>query len=130
MKHAGIMHSELAGRLAALGHTQTIAIADIGLPLPRDVPYVDLAIVHGLPRFADVLDAIVGELAIEGNVYATEAEGTLAGRILADRSDALGSGHLVPHEELKDLLGSCSFIVRTGEATPYANVILRCGVPF
>jgi D-ribose pyranase len=34
------------------------------------------------------------------------------------------------HNELKVLLSSTAFIVRTGEASPYANVVLEAGVPF
>ena len=37
---------------------------------------------------------------------------------------------LVPHEELKRIVARAKLVVRTGEATPYSNVILRCGVPF
>jgi D-ribose pyranose/furanose isomerase RbsD len=36
----------------------------------------------------------------------------------------------VPHEEFKAQVGHARFVVRTGEATPYANVLLRAGVPF
>ena len=130
MKRTGIMHAELAGRLSALGHTQTIAVADIGLPVPAGVPLVDLAVVRGLPRFADVLDALLEELIIEGHTYADEADGLPSGALLSTRADRLGERLTVPHEELKILLRACSFVVRTGEATPFANVILRCGVPF
>lgn len=130
MKRTGIMHAGLAGRMAALGHTQTVAVADVGLPVPPGVPLVDLAVVQGLPRFADVLDALLDELVIEAHTYAAEAEGGPSGDLLAARAGRLGEALMVPHEELKTLLRSCSFVVRTGEATPYANVILRCGVPF
>ncbi len=37
---------------------------------------------------------------------------------------------LVPHERLKGLAGGARLVVRTGEASPYANVLLRCGVFF
>jgi D-ribose pyranase len=36
----------------------------------------------------------------------------------------------VPHEEFKRAMAGAVLFVRTGEATPYANVMLRCGVPF
>lgn len=130
MKRTGIMHGELAGRMASLGHTQTVAIADVGLPVPALVPLIDLAVVQGLPRFADVLDALLKELVIEGHCFAEEARGLAAGDLLAARADHLGERTTVPHTELKSLLATCSFVVRTGEAMPYANVILRCGVPF
>ncbi|CAM5721736.1 D-ribose pyranase OS=Streptomyces fumanus OX=67302 GN=rbsD PE=3 SV=1 [Streptomyces fumanus] len=46
---------------------------------------------------------------------------------------ALLDGHfpaldLVPHERLKHLSAGARLVVRTGEARPYANVLLRCGV--
>jgi D-ribose pyranase len=34
------------------------------------------------------------------------------------------------HEEFKARTRADRLVVRTGEARPYANVILRCGVPF
>lgn len=36
----------------------------------------------------------------------------------------------VPHDEFKDLTRSSEAIVRTGECTPYANVILKSGVVY
>ncbi|MDV9170112.1 RbsD/FucU domain-containing protein, partial [Streptomyces sp. W16] len=37
---------------------------------------------------------------------------------------------LVSHERLKELSAGARLVVRTGEARPYANVLLRCGVFF
>ena len=36
----------------------------------------------------------------------------------------------VPHEKFKSYLPSVKFVVRTGEYTPYSNIILVAGVPF
>lgn len=36
----------------------------------------------------------------------------------------------VPHDEFKRLSQASEVIVRTGECTPYANVILKSGVVF
>lgn len=36
----------------------------------------------------------------------------------------------ISHEELKEELKKCKAVIRTGEQTPYANVILRSGVVF
>src|SRR5699024_4819076 len=36
----------------------------------------------------------------------------------------------VRHEELKASLIDAKLIIRTGDTTPFANVIFRCGVPF
>ena len=127
MRTTGILHAQLALHIARLRHTDTFVVGDAGLPVPPGVPEVDLAVGFGIPRFADVLDLILSEVAIEGAVRAVEAEGRDAGRWLAER---FPDAEAVPHEELKSLTASARFIVRTGEASPYANVLLRAGVPF
>lgn len=39
-------------------------------------------------------------------------------------------GTFLPHEQLKAMSASVKFAVRTGEFTPYPNVILTAGVAF
>ena len=130
MKRAGIMHAELAGRMAALGHTDTIAVTDVGLPVPAGVPMVDLAVVPGVPTFAQVLDALLDELVVQEHTYADEVAGREPGEVLTERANRMGEARTVSHEQFKQLVGGCVFVVRTGANTPYANVILHCGVPF
>jgi len=36
----------------------------------------------------------------------------------------------VSHEEFKKMTSHCKAVIRTGEATPYANIILYSGVNF
>ncbi|SMG07203.1 D-ribose pyranase [Corynebacterium pollutisoli] len=124
MRRSGILHAELAGRINRLGHTDTIVIADCGLPVPAGVPVVDLALVSGIPRFAEVLDAYLAEVVVEGVTLAAETPGEVRS-LLPDvpRTE-------VPHEELKKQVAGAAFVIRTGETTPYANVILHSGVPF
>lgn len=130
MKKSGILNAELAGRMAGLGHTQLVAVADCGLPVPPTIPVVDLAVVAGVPSFVDVFDALLDELVIEGHTIANESAGNPAQAWFDDRADQLGERVMVSHELLKEMISQCAFVVRTGEASPYANVILRCGVPF
>lgn len=130
MKKSGILNAQLAGRMAALGHTQLVAIGDSGLPIPSGIPIVDLAVTSGVPSFTEVFDAILDELVIESHTIANETVGNPAEDWFDNRTDQLGERVLVSHEDLKSMLDACAFVVRTGEASPYANVILRCGVPF
>ena len=127
MKKAGILNAPLNAAIGRLGHGHLVVIADCGLPIPAGVEAVDLALVQGVPPFADVLAALLAEIEVEGAVMAEEAEGTAVERRLA----AAGlKPETVTHEEFKALLPSVRLIVRTGEATPFANVMLRCGVGF
>jgi D-ribose pyranase len=127
MKREGILHPELAAHLARLGHTDTFVIGDCGLPVPPGVDRVDLAVTLGVPGFAEVADAILAEIEVEGAVIASEAASSPAGALLGAR---FPSTQTVPHEELKQLTARARFVVRTGETTPFANVVIRCGVPF
>ncbi len=128
MKRHGLLNPALNAAIARLGHTDTFVVADCGLPIPRDVPVIDLAVVLGVPGFGDVLDPILDEVVVEAATIATEALGGPAEGIIAPRL-ACPVGN-VPHEEFKRLVAGARFVVRTGASVPYANVILRCGVPF
>ncbi|MCB0912087.1 MAG: D-ribose pyranase [Propionibacteriaceae bacterium] len=129
MLRGGVLNAQLARVLAELGHTHTIVVGDCGLPRPDGVEVVDLAVVLGVPSFADVLRAVVGELALEGAVMAREVVDANPAALDLVRT-LVGEPELVPHEDFKVATGSARAFVRTGEASPYANVILRCGVPF
>lgn len=141
MKRGGLLNAQLNEAISRLGHGDLVVVADCGLPQPVGVPVVDLAVVHGLPSFAGVLDALLGDLVVEGVTAASESRGVAAGEVIEARFGAGGAGgggggglglevaH-VSHEELKRLSGTARLFVRTGEATPFANVVLRCGVPF
>lgn len=127
----GILNAQLAGALARLRHTDRFAVGDCGLPTPPGVEVVDLALAFGVPRFTQVLDALKDDLVLEEALMASEAEGTAAQDWVTERFD-VPLAH-VPHDGdggFKDRLHGVSFVIRTGETTPYANVIFRCGVPF
>ena len=130
MKRSGLLHADLAGHLARLGHTDLVVVADRGLPLPPAVPVVDLALVPGVVDLRTVLDALLGEIVVQSHIMAAEATGGPFPDWLDERSHLLGERRLTSHDELKALLPRARLAVRTGEETPYANVVLECGVPF
>lgn len=131
MKKRGIINVQLAGLIAGLGHKDTFMIADGGMPIPQGVEIVDLALCGGVPTFRQVMDAILDEAEVEHY--------TLAGEIVDKNPELLAyiegklSGveyEMVSHVELKEMSEGIKFAVRTGEFTPYPNIILRAGVAF
>ena len=129
MRRGGILNAQLAGALARLGHTDALVVCDAGLPIPSGPEVADLAFRFGVPSFEMVLSGILEELIVEGATAAEEAESQNPHSYELLKT-WLPELKVVPHEELKHMVTEAKLIVRTGEATPYSNVILRCGVPF
>ncbi|MFI6808430.1 D-ribose pyranase [Streptomyces luteogriseus] len=129
MKRTGILNRHLAGALAELGHGDGVLVCDAGMPIPDGPRVVDLAFRAGVPAFAEVLDGLLAELVVEGATAAQELRGANpeASALLEEHFPGLD---LVSHERLKQLSAGARLVVRTGEARPYANVLLRCGVFF
>jgi len=137
MKKGGVLHPQLARVIAQLGHMDTIVIADAGLPIPEGCERIDLAYAPGRPPLLDVLEAVLMELEVERAVLTRELEtgnesfhGELSRRLEAIPKVARAGIDHVGHEEFKLLTWEAKAVIRTGETTPYANVILRCGVTF
>ncbi len=127
MKRTKLLHSELSGLIASMGHGDLLVIGDAGLPVPPGVRCIDLAVTRGVPRFFDVLDAVLAEMVVERAAWADEASDDLDAA-LRDRD--LGETCQVAHEAFKALTRQARAVVRTGEFTPYANVCLWSGVAF
>ncbi len=129
MRRSGLWHPRLAALVAGLRHTETIVLADPGLPVPPEVETIDLVWARDEPALLPVLAALTAELVIEEAFIADE----LTDQALLRGLDLhLGSIPLkrTSHEDFKLRCRSSRAVVRTGETTPYANVILTAGVPF
>ncbi|WP_163152196.1 D-ribose pyranase [Anoxybacillus sp. MB8] len=131
MKKRGVLNKELNTVFASLGHTDMIVIADCGLPIPEEVTRIDLSVVKGFPSFLSVLDPILEELEIEAITIAEEMQSH--NQIMYQEIQKRFTNtttHIVSHEQLKEMMKSAKAVIRTGEATPYANMILHSGVNF
>ncbi|PFK46384.1 D-ribose pyranase [Bacillus cereus] len=131
MKKHGVLNSEIAAVLASLGHTDTVVIADCGLPIPDGVKRIDLAVELGKPSFLEVLQVVIDDMAVEKVTLAEEV--TLHNAVVNQEVEERLNGaafEYVSHEEFKEHTKQAKAIIRTGEATPYANIILHAGVIF
>lgn len=128
MRNGGIWHPRLIEVIASMGHTDTLAVADAGLPVPAGVECIDLVWSRGEPPLVPVLRAVLTDLGVEAATVADQLQGALLDSVTA----LLGELPVrrIDHEELKRAVGTVRAVVRTGETTPYANVILRAGVVF
>ena len=131
MKKDRLLNPRLLEAVATTGHTDTLVIGDCGLPLPKGVEVIDLSITAGLPRFMDVLKAIDTEFVVESAVVASEIEEKNPSVWHEIQDEMQGKPiRFVPHEELKRMSQSARYIIRTGETSSYANIVLIGGVNF
>lgn len=131
MKKIGILNSEISKVISELGHTDTIVICDSGLPIPANVKRIDLALKKNVPSFMDCLETVLLEMQVEQAFVAHEME-QVSPKLKRQMEASLNGViiHEVGHEELKAMTHQAKAIIRTGEFTPYANVILQAGVIF
>lgn len=131
MKKTTLLHAELSAVIARLGHGDMLVIGDAGLPIPDGPQRIDLAVTANLPRFIDVVKAVLSEMQVESAVIASELPGRNP-EVDEGLKRELGATPIamMSHEAFKALSAKARAIVRTGEFSPYANVILRAGVVF
>ena len=132
MKKNGVLHGEISKVIAELEHFDTIILGDAGMPCQPGVPLIDLAVSEGIPSFFDVLTAVLSELEVQKAYISSEMPGQSdqAYSRLMDLIDNEFPVKTLPHEELKSFSGKCKAHIRTGEFTPYCNIVLEGGVTF
>lgn len=131
MKKTPLLNAELSFVVAGLGHMDLLVIADAGLPIPPETLCIDLALTQGVPGFVETLETVLTELQVERVILAEEtAQVSPHIRQAVSRLLPGVSLETMPHERLKELSARARAIVRTGEFTPYANIILVSGVVF
>lgn len=129
MKKGGILNPQLNRIISEMGHGDMLIIADAGLPIPREVERIDLVLKCGTPSFKEVLQAVFSELQIEEAYVAKEIKEKNPQTLNLIYS-IIEEVKFISHEELKELSKQARAIIRTGECSSYANIILISGVIF
>lgn len=132
MQKGGMLNSSIAKVLADLGHTDTIVIGDCGLPVPAGVQKIDLALKPGTPSFLEVVEEVAKNMVIEKVEIAAEMEGRNPA-VYGAMKQLFTEEQLIidaDHEAFKEATKHAKCIIRTGEITPFANVILHSNVFF
>ena len=132
MKKHGILNSDIAKVLSDLGHTDKIAIGDAGLPVPNGVKKIDLALTLAEPSFLSVLKVVLSDMKVEKVILAEEIKEQNATQLRDIKATLIDDEQItyVSHEAFKEQLKDVKAVIRTGEATPYSNIILQSGVLF
>ncbi|WP_413721806.1 D-ribose pyranase [Sodalis sp. RH23] len=139
MKKGLLLNAEVSALISRLGHTDEIVIADAGLPIPATAARIDLALTQGVPGFLQVFDVVASEMQVERAIIASEMaahnpalhQALLAG--LSQLEQAQGNTIVIDyisHQAFKAQTAHSRAVIRSGECSPFANVILCSGVTF
>ncbi|MCK4961435.1 MAG: D-ribose pyranase [Anaerolineales bacterium] len=128
MKKGKLINHPLSNLIASLGHTDEIVIADAGLPIPKETQRIDLALTRGIPTFEETLRTVLEEMCVE-KAFVSKEIVDYSPQVLELIQAALGDMPVepIPHPQFKERTKRSRAVIRTGEFTPYANVILVSG---
>jgi len=131
LKKTLLINQEISSTIAGMGHMDMLVIGDAGLPIPDGIQRIDLALSKGIPSFVETVEAVLSEMEVQTIIIADEMK-SKSPQILAFLTDMFPDVDVqsVPHEAFKAKMGTAKAVIRTGEYTPYANVILISGVVF
>ncbi|HEY8933198.1 MAG TPA: RbsD/FucU family protein [Rariglobus sp.] len=127
MLKTGILNPQLNSLLSRVRHTNTLVIADRGFPSWPGVETIDLSLVDGVPTVLQVLAAIRANFVIGDVRMAAQFLDHNTPETKAAFARAL-EGIPVTHEDhegvFKPRVPRAIGLIRTGDTTPYANMIL------
>ncbi|AKG73529.1 D-ribose pyranase [Salinicoccus halodurans] len=121
-----VLNSEISKVLSDLGHGDFVVIGDCGLPIPDGVKRIDIALKAGTPSFRETYELLTESMYVERQVFAEEVDDAGLKRVF----DSGIPSEQVPHEALKRMCKDAKAVIRTGETTPFANVLLYSNVFF
>jgi len=139
MKKGALLNSAISSLVSRLGHTDTLTIGDAGLPIPAGPERIDLALTNGIPGFMQVVKTVTEEMQVESAIIAEEIKShnpqlhdelSALLDLLQQRQGNTISVQYVTHQQFKQLTRHSQAVIRSGECSPYANIILSAGVTF
>jgi D-ribose pyranase len=127
MLKTGILNPRLNDLLGRVRHTNTLVIADRGFPFWPQIETVDISLVDDVPTVLQVLQAIRANFVVGRAWMAKEFLQNNSKAAQNDFASALRGISLTyeKHVEFKKRVPQAIGLIRTGDATQYANVILE-----
>lgn len=127
MLKTGILNPDILSLIARVRHTNTLVIADRGFPFWPMIETVDISLIDNLPTVLQVFEALKANFVV-GHVFMAEefkAENTtIIQQAFADMRGDIPITY-EQHEEFKLRIPKAIGLIRTGDTTQYANMILE-----
>lgn len=125
MKKIGILNKQLSSEIAGVGHTDKILVCDVGFPIPNSMNRVDMALIKGIPSIMQTLQAVLSEIIVEKVIIAEETK-EISPKLFKELQLLFCKQEfeVVHFSDFQRISGDVKFALRTGDVTPYANIIL------
>jgi D-ribose pyranase len=127
MLKSGILNPQLNSLLSRVRHTNTLVIADRGFPFWPVIETVDLSLVDDVPTVLQVLAALRPNFVIGKACMAREFLQHNNDKTRASFAELLQGVELTyePHVKFKKRIPLAIGLIRTGDTTQYANIVLE-----
>lgn len=125
----GLLNPQVLSLVARVRHTNALVIADRGFPFWPAIETIDLALVDGIPTVRQVLRALRQNFEVAEAYMAEEFLKENPAAVRRAFATELRGAKLIhePHVEFKKRVPGAIGLIRTGDTTPYANLILVSG---
>lgn len=127
MLKTGILNPHINSLLSRVRHTNTLVISDRGFPFWPQIETVDISLIDDVPTILQLLTAIRKNFVVGKAWMAEEFLANNDGLTRSRFAEALDGVPLVhePHVEFKKRVPYAIGLIRTGDTTQYANMILE-----
>jgi D-ribose pyranase len=129
MINSGILNPQILSLLARVRHTNTLVISDRGFPFWPEIETVDISVVDDVPTVLQLIKAVranhnfteayMAKEFLKNNFKTTQQKFRVALRGVPTKFE--------PHIEFKKRVSGAIGLIRTGDTTQYANIILISG---
>ncbi|MEO0018062.1 MAG: hypothetical protein RLZZ522_1345 [Verrucomicrobiota bacterium] len=129
MKEVGIVNRELARVLSEQGHGDLLMVVDAGFAIPKGADVVDISLSENCPMVIDTLQELKKFFSVEKLIFANDTE-SVSPSLFNRIKELFGKDvpvEMVTHPQIKEMSHKVKAVIRTGDFTAYANVILVSG---
>lgn len=126
MLRSGILNPRILELVARIRHTNTLVIADRGFPYWPQIETVDISLIDDVPTVMQVFDALQENFVL-GSVWVAEEfkAHNSAEKLAALQSSTGDKLHFESHLQLKERVPHAIGLIRTGDTTQYANLVIE-----
>jgi len=127
MLQSGILNPHVLELIARIRHTNTLVISDWAFPYWPEIETVDISLTHNIPTVLDVLDLLTPVFKIGRIWQAEEFVATNPADVVERYAKSFGEIPLTreAHVDFKKRVPHAIGLIRTGDATPYGNIIIE-----